>query len=292
MQEKDQNNWSVKLKIKPYMNKGRFHIIYLVIIPLLLGLFSCKTTRKVIKAPIKEEGADYLFGQLKKNEMKFEWLTARFTATYIEDKKKISFRGQMRIKRDSIIWISISPALGIEMVRLIITNDSIKFLDRIKATYQISDFNYINRFINSVLDFDMLQAFLIGNDFSFFENGKFKASIDGMEYRLLTVGRRKLKKYVKSNREDLKIPIQNIWLNYENFKITKVMIKEVKQDGRKLQAFYSDFNRIDNQLFPHHLDFQIASENKIDIGIDYLKIIVDKPMKFPFKIPERYTEVQ
>lgn len=275
------------------MNKRGYFIIYiLVVISLMLSIFSCKTTRSVIKGPIKEEGPDYLFEQLKKNEMKFDWLSAKFATTYIEDKKKISFRGQMRIKRDSLIWISISPALGIEMVRLIITNDSIKFLDRIGSKYLISDFDYINRFINSTLDFDMLQAFLIGNDFSFFENGKFKASIDAMEYRLTTVGRRKLKKYVKSNQEGLKIPIQNIWLNAENFKITKVMIKEVKQEGRKLQAFYSDFNTIDNQLFSHHIDFEIVSENKIDIGINYSKIIVNKEQSFPFKIPDRFTRIQ
>ncbi len=275
------------------MNKKRWQIIYyLVIIFVLLPFYSCKTTRSVIKEPIKEEGSDYLFEQLKKNEMKFDWLSAKFSATYIENKKKISFRGQMRIKRDSIIWVSFSPALGIEMVRLIITNDSIKFLDRIGSTYLISDFNYINQFINSTLDFDMLQAFLIGNDFSFFENGKFKASIDAMEYRLMTVGRRKLKKYVKSNQEGLKIPIQNIWLNAENFKITKVMIKEVKQEGRKLQSFYSNFNTIDDQLFPHHIDFQITSDSKIDIGIDYSKITVNKALKFPFKVPERFTRIQ
>jgi len=275
------------------MSKRRDHIVYLMVtISLLLSFYSCKTTRSVIKEPIRHEGAEYLFEQLKKNEMKFDWLSVKFSATYIEDKKKISFRGQMRIKRDSIIWVSISPALGIEMARLIITNDSIKFIDRIGSSYLVADFDYINRFINGTLDFDMLQAFLIGNDFTFFENGKFKASIDAMEYRLLTVGRGKLKKYIKSNQEGLKIPIQNIWLNSENFKITKVMIKEVKQEGRKLQAFYSDFNNIDGQLFPHHLDFQITSESKIDIGIDYSKIIVNKPLKFPFKVPDKFSRVQ
>jgi hypothetical protein len=275
------------------MNRVFAHIVFsLIIASVILSLNACKTTRSVIKEPIKEEGSDYLFEQLKKNEMKFDWLSAKFSAEYIEDKKKISFRGQMRIKRDSILWVSISPALGIEMVRLIITNDSIKFIDRINSHYLISDFNYINRFINSTLDFDMLQAFLIGNDFSFFENGKFKASIDAMEYKLMTVGRRKLKKYVKSDEIELNIPIQNIWLNPENFKITKVMIKEVKQEGRKLQAFYSDFEQLEEQLFPHHLDFEITSESKIDIGINYSKIVVNKTLKFPFNIPSKFTRIK
>lgn len=275
------------------MNKIRFYFVcLLMLIAIMFFSVSCKTKRSIIKEPIKEEGADYLFDQLKKHEMNFKWLSAKFTATYIEDKKKISFRGQLRIQRDSILWVSISPALGIEMARLIITNDSVKYIDRIGSNYLVSDFDYINRLINSTLDFDMLQAFLIGNDFSFFENGKFKASIDGMEYRLITVGRGKLKQYIKTAKGDINIPIQNIWLNPENFKITKVMIKEVKQEGRKLFAYYSAFDRIDNQLFPHHLGFEISSESNIDIQIDYSKITVDKPLKFPFTVPSKYQKIQ
>lgn len=276
-----------------FMNRKGFVITHLIVVLVLMLLFySCKTRRSIIKEPIKDEGADYLFDQLKKNEMKFDYLSAKFSATYIEDKKKISFRGQIRIQRDSLIWVSISPALGIEMVRLIITNDSLKFIDRINSSYLISDFDYINNFINSTLDFDMLQAFLIGNDFSFFENGKFKASIDALEYRLTTAGRGKLKKYIKNNQEEVSIPIQNIWLNSENFKITKVMIKELKDEGRKLEAYYSEFYHIDQQLFPHHIDFDISAESNIDIGIDYSKIIVNKPLKFPFNIPERFSRIQ
>ncbi len=261
------------------------------LIVLLALMFSCKTQRAIIKAPIKEEGPKYLFDQLKKNEMQYDWLSAKFAVDYIVDKKKISFKGQIRIKKDSIIWISISPALGIEMVRLLITIDSIKLLNRIDGLYFMDDFEYINRFINGVLDFNMLQSFLIGNDFSFYENGKFKASIDGQEYRLSTAGRSKLKKYVKKNRGANKIPIQNTWLNPENFKITSVMIKEVKQEGRKLTVKYSNFQTVDDQLFPHYLDFDISSEKNIKINIQYSKVVVDVPKQFPFKIPKKYTRM-
>ena len=275
------------------MNKIRISVFgLLIIIVVIIFLTACKTTRSIIKEPIKAEGADYLFRQLKNKEMKFNTLSAKFSATYIEDKKKTSFRGQMRIQRDSLIWISISPALGIEMIRVAISNDTVKYIDRIGSNYLVSDFNYINSFINSTMDFDMLQAFLIGNDFSFFENGKFKASIDGMEYRLTTAGRSKLKKYVKTSEEDIKIPIQNIWLDHETFKITRVMIKEVTDEGRKVIAVYSDFHKINEKLFPYKLGFQISSGNSIDIQVEYSKISVDKPLKFPFSIPEKYTKLQ
>ena len=271
------------------VRKG-FHLIAILLIVILLS--NCKTTRSLYKGPIKEEGPEYLFNKLKENEIKFEWFSAKFAADYIIDKKKTSFNGQIRIKKDSLIWISVSPALGIEMVRLLITADSIKYLNRIDKSFFISDFNYINSFINNVVDFDILQAFLIGNDFSFYENTKFKASIDNMEYKLSTANRNKLKKYVKENELVNQIPIENIWLNPETFKITKVMIKEIYQEGRKFESSYSDFQRIDNQLFPTLIIFDISSDNDININIEYSKVKINQVLDFPFGIPGTYSKIQ
>ncbi|HAR20844.1 MAG TPA: DUF4292 domain-containing protein, partial [Cytophagales bacterium] len=37
----------------------------------------------------------------------------------------------IRIRKDSVIWISVNPALGIEVVRALITKDSIFVIDKI-----------------------------------------------------------------------------------------------------------------------------------------------------------------
>ena len=98
---------------------------------IILLFSSCKTQRKIIKEPIKEHGADYLFEKLKENELQFEWFSAKFNCDLVIDNKKNSFRGQLRMHRDSAIWGSFSPALGIEMARILITTDSVKFINRI-----------------------------------------------------------------------------------------------------------------------------------------------------------------
>ncbi|MCB0807539.1 MAG: DUF4292 domain-containing protein, partial [Bacteroidales bacterium] len=100
----------------------------------------------MIKEPIKEYGADYLFDKLKENELKFEWFSAKFNLDLIIDKKKNSFRGQLRMRKDSAIWVSFSPALGIEMARLLITEDSVKFINRINKTYFAGDYRVVNNF--------------------------------------------------------------------------------------------------------------------------------------------------
>ncbi|MCD4746309.1 MAG: DUF4292 domain-containing protein [Bacteroidales bacterium] len=278
------------IKIFPVKKISIFNIISLLLF--LIISFSCKSTRHIVKEPLKEYGADYLFEQLKKNELKFDWFSAKFTIDYINDKKKTSFNGQVRMQKDSVIWVSFSPALGIEIARLLITNDSIKFLNRINNTYFLGDYNFVNDFLNTNIDYDILQSIILGNDFSYYENGKFRATYDSKEYHLVTAGRRKLKKYVRTGLDAERIFIQNIFLNPENFKITRIKIKEIKKENKKLEATYSDFKDIDSQIFPNHIDYDLTAENPIKISIDYSKISINKALKLPFRIPAKYTRIQ
>ena len=217
---------------------------------LLAAFTSCSTQRKTIKTPLKEAGADYLFSKLKESELRFDWLTAKFSADYKNKDQETSFGGQIRIRKDSLIWLTLSPMMGIEVIRLVISQDSIKFINRLNNTYFIGDYNYLNQFLNTNIDFDILQAFLIGRDLSFYNNDHFKALVDGNQYKLTTVDRQKLKKYVKSSDEALKAFIQNIWLDPETFKITKADVKEVKREKIRLEAIYSSFDSVQEQLFP------------------------------------------
>jgi hypothetical protein len=256
-------------------------------------LASCSAVRKIYRQPLREQGPEYLVHKLDSSGLKFDNLSAKFTATYSHDAKSNSFSGQLRIERDSIIWISIS-AFGMEMARFMITDDSVKFQNRFNKSFLRKDFLYVNKLLNNTLDFDMLQAFLIGNDFSFFENGKFKASIDNnLEYRLATTERRKLKRSVRRSDQEINIPIEYIWLNPDTYKINRVQLKEAEKGGRHFSAQYSDFTVVQSQLFPTNIKFDIeTSEDKVKIRISFSKIEINKPSQtYPFSIPENYSEI-
>ena len=272
-----------------HMNFSRFIVLILF---LAIAIGSCKSTRKTIKEPIKEEGADYLFSKLKENELKFEWFSAKFSLDLLIDKKKNSFRGQIRMRKDSAIWVSFSPALGIEMARLMITNDSIKFINRLSKSYFAGDYYFVNQFLGTNVDFDVLQSILLGNDLTYYEDGKFRVSYDSREYHLVTAGRSKLKKYVQTQEDAERVYIQNIYLSPETFKITKMKIKEISKENRKLDAFYEDFQKTGDQLLPQHLRFDITAENEVNVDVIYNKIELNSPQKFSFKIPSKYERIR
>lgn len=272
------------------MNKRLSGNIVLLIGFVLLFFLACNPQKKIIKEPIKVKGADYLIQQLKKNEFKFNKLNIKFSVTVTINKKENSFGGNIRIRKDSAIWLSISPALGIEALRILITTDSIKLLNRIETTYFVSDIKLINSMLKTDLDFDMLQSILIGIDFSSYQNDVFKASVDGDKYLLSTVGRGKLKKLLKNKDDSLRILMQDIWLDPSTYKITKIRIKELKEN-RKLEAEYSDFEKEDSALFPKKIIINITDDKtKIEIAVENSKVVESEMLEFPFNVNSRYKK--
>ena len=178
------------------------------------------------------------------------------------------------------------------MFRIIITVDSVKFINRINNTYFIGDYDYVNKFLNTNIDFDILQSFLIGNDLSFYEDGKFRASLDGEQYKLSTAERGKLKKFVRNSQEPLTILIQNIWIDPETFKITRADVKEIRKQNIKLEANYSGFEKVNDQLFPRNVRFEISADKNIQCSIEFSRINIITPQQFPFKIPLNYRQVK
>ena len=259
----------------------------------ILIIWSCHPQKQIIKEPIKEKGAEYLFEQLKKNEFIFENINVKFSSNVTYNKNSNSFNGNLRIKKDSIIWISVTPALGIEAMRLMINIDSAKLINRLNSTYYIGDFKYFNNLIKANLDYDMLQSLLIGNDFSTYEtpeNNVFKASVEGKYYLLSTVGRGKLKKHLKSKDDSSKVIIQDIWIDPDNYKITKIRVKDPKAN-QKVEATYSDFQSVDSMLYPSKISYLISDEKtKMEINIENTRITTTGLIEFPFNISSKYSK--
>jgi len=258
----------------------------------IMLLASCKSTRPLMKAPLKEEGPDSLYSRLKENELHFDWLSLKFDASYTEKRNSSDFKGQVRVRKDSLIWVSITPALGIEMFRMVITNDSVKHVNRFNKEYFVGDYALVSRFLQIHIDFDILQSLILGNDFQFYETNSFRASIDNQDYKLSTTERRKIRKVAEDANDDPIVLLQNIWLDPKNFKITGIDVKEYMKDNRKLSAKYSDFQPLDNQLYPAVLDFDITADDIIRIRINYNKVTLNEPSAFPFSIPENYKRIK
>ncbi|MEI7594316.1 MAG: DUF4292 domain-containing protein [Bacteroidota bacterium] len=258
---------------------------FYILILFMLSIFSCKQSAEISKDAVKDKDPQFLFSKLKENEFKYDWIKAKFDATISTKKSTNSFKGFLRVKRDSIIWLSISPALGIEIARLSVTNDSVKLLNRLESTYFIKHFKYLSKIVDADIDFDMLQAFLTGNDFAYYENDKFKSSIEKDNYKLNTIGRRKLKKAMTDSTSS--VLLEEILLNPTTYKISRHHIKDIKEN-KQFIVTYVEYMDINGQLLPKTLKIEIKAKEDVMLKIEFVKYELDQALDFPFSIPEKY----
>ena len=303
---------------------------FLWLFSLLFLFISCKAPKEVNKEKVKYEhfSTKELLEKLDINEFKFESLSAKANITFT-DEKETSFKANLRIKKDSAIWISITPALGIEMARVLITKDSLLFMDRIHNKYFVGDFAYLNKMFDVDMDYNMLEALLVGNSIEFEKDEKIKTAIDRQKdlYFVGTERKRKvkrdIKKEIKKDKEIIKTQTQILWVYPETFKIAELMLIDPEKN-QSLKGLFTNQKPVGNyivednledtltenvgdtseikttppqplvkeQLFPFNLSFIVESKKNLKIDVEYSKITLNKELNLSFKIPEKYEQIQ
>ncbi len=224
----------------------------------------------------------------KNNQSEFDWFSARFAGMVNWENQKFDISGSIRIKKDEAIYISLSPMLGIEIARTIITPDSVKFLNRIESSYYKGHIGFINNFLQTSLDYDMLQAILVGNDFSNYTIGSFNTSEDN---GLILLHDPKRKSLVNPPLQT-SLPInQHLWIDPETHKIRKNSIAE-KSTKHSIEAEYKEFENIEGELLPTKLSLMIFNPVKYaDLSIKYLRVSLNEPQQMNFTVPSRYEPI-
>ncbi len=273
-------------------NRGPF------IIAIFLLLCACKTQKKVAAPlvvdikPMVNKSVQELQEKLDSASFDLNYLTAKAAVVLIQDSNEISFNISYRSKKDSIIWISVSPLLGIEVARLMITADSVKMLDKIHNRYEVTSFESINKMLQMKVNFEIVQALLYGNFFAYKKNeNRFNSVyLEDKFYILSSLNKKKLKRSLED--KDLNKPvIQDLYVNDSTYRISRVQVED-QRINKLLTTVYSDFRMTDGGLFPFKSTTKIVAEKNIEIRIEYGKVAKAESLDFPFNIPNNYERIR
>lgn len=94
---------------------------HLLLAFLMLLLASCTSHKKVV-IPVARI-ADY------------QWMSAKMSGELKTDNETYDFSGNLRMRRDSTVWLTVSSTMGMEGVRALITQDSVIVVNRMDKTY-------------------------------------------------------------------------------------------------------------------------------------------------------------
>jgi hypothetical protein len=254
-----------------------------------MGTTSCSSTKRVsAKKNLKKYGFEYLRIKMKENTLSFNDLSAKLSLTYKNEKSSTSLRGQMRIREDSILWISFSPAMGIEAARLILTQDSIKFINRLNKTYFTGEYQMLDTLISTTIDYVIVQSMILANELPYYKLDNFSVKADDNMYLLTMEKKRKVKRKIKKGKSPTNVIVEKVWLDPVNFRMRRLEMNEIGNDKKKLVVQYDDYRETDGKMFPYRIKISIFADNDIVIDVNYNKVHFGESLRFPFRIPSKY----
>lgn len=263
-------------------------ILFLLTI-FFVALISCKPTKKIQTAIIRkdttgtaaldrarEDSIRFIndtYHALLGNHIPYQTFSAKLNVDYIDaDDKKYNVNANLRMYRDSTIWVSVNAIFGIEGLRALITRDSVKILDKQNKLYTRRSIEYLQDVSALPVDLSTLQDLLIGNaiflDSNIVSYTKFDNSVS-----LLSIG--KLFKNL-------------ITLNDDNL-LQRIKLDDLDElRNRTGDLTYGDYENKRGVNFSKTRKITFAEKKKLDIRLEFKQYNFNEDLTFPFSIPKNY----
>jgi hypothetical protein len=239
-----------------------------------------KDTAVVIALPdnnYKEDSVKFIKENYKRiisNRINFITFSAKIAVDY-EDAggKKYNVIANLRMYKDSVIWVSITGALGIEGLRAFITSDSVKLMDKQNKKYITRSVSYLKEVTELPLNLLSLQDLLIGNPVFLDSNiVSYSKSPDAISFmsngelfkNLFTIG--ETDKLIKSSKlDDLD-----------------------EQKNRTCYLNYDDYESKNGINFSAKRDISVTEKKRLDINLNFKQYDFNETLSFPFSVPKNY----
>lgn len=284
---------------------------------ILLVLFSgCRSKKNAVtQEPLRDRSAGYLLKRYERNEFKYNWMGMKIDAEYKSLGETQGFKANVRMKRDSVVWFSISPALGIEVFRVRITQDSLSYVSKIPDNkyYFTGPYEVLNEIVKTDLDFDMLQEILVGNAIGLEKDeGKFRTEVNDNKYLLISKYKRRVRRVVGIDdrkldpndtitvnpndrrfqravrRKEEDLIVSRYWLEPENFRLVRSIFDDLLRQ-RTVTIEYSDFKQEEEQTYPTHCKMHVRDANgEISIEYDVIRIALNKAYETDLDVPDDF----
>lgn len=222
-----------------------------------------------------------------------------------------SFKAHVRVVKDSAAWLSVVPALGIEVARALLTKDSLQFMDKLNDTYWRGDTAAARRRFGMQPGLDLLQDALLGRPIGLDPEEKYRSDREEGLYTLTSKERRKFlraaedlspgdtlpndkdmreKKLERTLRKAEKIDamVYKYWIDPDSMRISRISITDLAHD-RRADVRYTEWTLVDGTPLPQMVVLSLAAPGQSVSGTLQLdRIQLNGPLNLPFRIPEKF----
>jgi len=261
---------------------------------LIIGLLAaCRSTKKIQTAIAKKDTAEIItvspdtkadsiqfikstLTKLDSNQIDFKTFSAKMNVDYTDaGNKKYNVNANLRMYKDSAIWISANALLGIEAMRVLITKDSVFLLNKLNKEYVARSVDYLQEVTSLPLTLSTLQNLLIGNVVFLDSNITSYSKNSDNTLSLLSTG--------------------PFFKNLVTLSQDKDLLYHSKLDDRDItrsrtaDLSYSDYDTKKGPLFSTKRKITIAEKKKLDIVLDFKQYDFNQDVSFPFSVPKNFN---
>jgi hypothetical protein len=291
------------------MGKGVVSKILVTVFVLATALSSCKAPREIKTEHIKPIGAAKLLKNVESTGLSYDYLNiGRINCQFSNSKTRASFRISLKAIRDEKILASITK-LNIPVGRVLLTPDSVIYVNYIDRNYFVDDYKYLRRFLNIDLDFATVQSILSNSAFSYRNDEKdkdFKTFVSSVEegmYVLQSERERKVMRLEQKAKpgkierrlkrlDDNALILQKMYFNPDNFALTRLIIAD-KTNNRKMEMNFGDFVILNGKDYPGAIDMKLESEEEnVELNVRMSSFSTERPESFHLIIPEKYEQIK
>ncbi len=235
---------------------------------LVLWMTGCRSYQKTAYDHTRKMRVKKLLREVDKHRFSAKSFESRIAVSYSDANQSFSGNGKIRILKDSIIWGSMN-FMGIPMMKFYITPDKIQYYNKIDQTYYDGNFDLLQKEFGLSFNFNNLQNLLTGD---------LIADLTPTHTQLKT-----------TSKSYWLVPNNSLIKNIEISPFFKMLSGYFQASDANVQLKYKDYQKIAEQNLPKSLEIKTADKQ---IQLHYKNIILDKKLRFPFKLPSDYNAIK
>lgn len=210
-------------------------------------------------------------------QVDFEYFSGKARVNFKDNKKEQEVKANIRIRKDSVIWMTFS-VIGVQGGKALINKDSITIVSNLEKEYYVFDYAELSKRFNFHIDYKIVQEAMLGNLIQ--PKQPEDKVISEPSFNIL-----------QQNQGTVHIK------NYVNTASSKIERVEMTEDNsnNSMTMNYRNFQPVGDKLFAYNSVISLfyktaAGILNTTIEVDYNKAEVgDKELKFPFNIPRKYV---
>jgi hypothetical protein len=212
--------------------------------------------------------------KLATEDLDFNYLKAKSKIVWKTQDNQDTYTVDIRMKKDSLIWFNISQS-GFTGATGLFSKSKVQLYQKIEGEYFNLTYDSVSIMMGFKVDYSILQSLIVGNQ----------------PYKKNNTRVIRENENIILKQQEGRITIDNML--GPNRKLKKLLVNDVPSSN-KMTMDFEEFTLLNQALFPFssqiNLDVKDKNNKSVNtlITIKYSKVeLVDTPLEFPFKVPEK-----